>query len=106
MSIKSLEQMGAFVSAEPVLKTIKFKLDGKEEHEAQVWVRALGLGEYEKLYTSRDDVHGTSARVIAAAISFGEKGEERIPVDKAYLMHKGLANALIKAFHEVNGGKN
>jgi hypothetical protein len=105
MSLKELEKLGGFLSDVLVEKEIRFKLDDDVEHVATVFVKKLGLGEYERLFATKDDKHGTSSNIIAAAVSLGEGGKERIPVEKAYRLHKGLANAMLAAFSEVNGGK-
>lgn len=105
MQLKDLEAMGGVLSDAPVEKEIKFKLDDDTEHAATIFVKRLGLGEYERLMTGESVEWGTSARIISEAISLGEKGKEKIPVQKAFRLHKGLAQAMLEAFKEVNGGK-
>jgi hypothetical protein len=108
MQLKQLEELGGFLSDVLVEREIRFKLDDAVEHTATIYVKKLGLGEYERLFAARaekDDKFGTSARIIAEAVSLGEGGKERIPVEKAFRLHKRLANAMLDAFQEVNGGK-
>lgn len=102
--LKDLESLGGFIKEELVRKEIKFALDDGTEHEAVIHVRRMSLGAYEKLLTSHDK-YGRSASIIAAAVTLGENGEEAIPVEKAYQLHKGLASPMLDAFTEVNGGK-
>lgn len=104
MQLKQLEELGGFLSDDPVEREIRFKLDDDVEHVATVFVKRLGLGEYERLVTASDEF-GTSARIIAESISLGKGGKERIPLNKAARLHKGLATAMLGVFKEVNGGK-
>lgn len=101
MNLKELEKMGAFVPDAPVKKDIRFTLDTDEEFTATIYVRKLSIGDYEKVFATKDD---RTARAISAAVMLGD-GKERIPADKAYSLHPGLANAMLEAFYEVNGGK-
>lgn len=106
MSLKELEAMGAFVKDEPIRREIKFKLDDDIEHSAIIHVKKLSVGAYEKLFVGIvDDKNGRSARVISETITLGEIGKERIPVEKAFTLNKGIATAMLDAFTEVNGGK-
>lgn len=104
MNLKELEALGGVVSEALVEKEITFKLDDDTEHKATVFVKKLGLGEYEKTYTAKDDKFGVSARVISECIFLAD-GKERIPIEKAYRLHRGLANAMLSAISEVNRGK-
>lgn len=106
MALKDLEKLGAFVSDALVKKDIRFKLNGPDEYDATVFVKQLSMGEYERLIADKDSNLGASARIIAAAVTFSEDGSERITADKAFKLHKGIANALLDAIQEVNGGKN
>lgn len=105
MDLKQLEAMGAFISDAPVEKEIKFTLDDGVERTATILVRRMPLGAFERVYGPRDvkdAKHGRSARVISEAVLFGN---ERISAEKADLLHHSLANAIMSAVQEVNGGK-
>ena len=105
MQLKQLEALGGFISAKPVEREIKFTLDDGKEYTAKVHVRRLALGEYERVaVASKDEKYSRSARIISEAVFFGD-GSERIPVEKSDRLHQSLANAILSAFHEVNGGK-
>ncbi len=104
MLLQELEAMGAFVADAPVQREIKFTLDDDTEHSASIFVKRFSMGEYEKLFSVKDEKYGTSARILAEAIFLGD-GKERLSVEKAYRLHKGIATAMLDAFSEVNGGK-
>lgn len=106
MSLKELEALGAFIKDEPIRREIKFKLDDGTEHSAVIHVKKLSVGTYEKLFLGiLEDKNGRSARVISEGITLGETGKEKIPIEKAYTLHRGIATAMLDAFTEVNGGK-
>lgn len=103
MNLKELEALGGLVTEALIEKEITFRLDDDTQHKATVFVKKMGLGEYEKTYV-KDEKFGVSARLISECVFLGD-GKERIPVEKAYRLHRGLANALLDVIAEVNRGK-
>lgn len=100
-TIKELKALGGFVPEKPVLQEIEYKLDG-ESYRASIYVKRLGIGEYEALFMSVDDKRSRTALTISQAISLGAEGKERISFEDAYRLRPELAGAMLNAFNEVN----
>lgn len=103
-SLNDLKKVGGFVPEAPIAKSITFKSDTGEEFNADIFVRKLGVSDYESLFTGEAVKRSHTAMAIHVGIRLG-KGEEVIPYDMAARLDKGLAKALIDAFNEVNGPK-
>lgn len=104
-TLKDLKQIGGQVPTKPIKKEITFTLEG-EEYTASIFVKKLGIGEYEALYLVDDkDNRSRTAKTISTAITLGEDGKEAISFQDAYRLQTPLASAMLQAFGEVNGGK-
>lgn len=104
-SLKELQKLGAFVQEAPVAKEITFKSEGGEVVSAGIYVRQLGVADYESLFAGESAASRSySAMAIHVGIRLGG-GDEVIPYDMAARLDKSLAKAMIDAFNEVNGPK-
>jgi hypothetical protein len=104
-TLKQLTAQGGFAATKPVKKHIAFEIDGNAL-EADIFVRQIGIGEYEDVYLADDkDKRSKTAKIIAESVTLGEDGKERISFDDAYRMKPSLASAILDAFNEVNGAK-
>lgn len=104
-TLKDLQRMGGFVSAIPVKKEIKFKVDGDEEYAATIHVRKLSAGDYETLFVSDSEGRSRTASVISQCVTLGADGKEKVSFEDAYRLHPNLATAMVNAFNEVNASK-
>jgi tail assembly chaperone len=103
-TLKELEKSGSFVADKPVKKSISYSLDG-QEYTAEIFIKELGIGEREALFTEADDDKSRMAKIISRAVLLGEDGKERISYDYAYRIKGPLGEAMISAFNEVNAPK-
>lgn len=103
-TLKELEKSGSFVADKPVKKSINYTLDG-QDYTADIFVKELGIGEREALFTDGDDDKSRMAKIIAQGILLGDDGKERISYDYAYRIKGALGEAMINAFNEVNAPK-
>ena len=103
-SLNDLKNAGGFVPDKPVPKHITFKDDNGEEFSADIFVRKLGVSDYEALFTGDTANRSHTAQAIHVGIRLGD-GTEVIPYDMAARLDKGLGAALMQAFNEVNGPK-
>jgi hypothetical protein len=102
--LSDLKELGAFLGAEPVRRTITFKLDGDDEYTAEIHIKKLSVGEQERLsMRSADDTKSRRAVMISELVTLGEDGKEPIPYVDAYSLHPGLGKAMIAAISQVNG---
>lgn len=104
-TLKDLQKVGCFVPEAPVPRTIVFKGDDGKDYDASVFVKKLGVADYESLFVGGAQSRSHSAMAIHVGIRLGEKGDEVIPYELAMRMDKGLASALMDVFNEVNGPK-
>ena len=103
-TLKELRSLGGIVDPKPVQKDITFRI-GEDDVTASVYIKRLGVGEYEAIRESREDSKSLTALIIATAVTLGDEGKEKIPYDVAFNMAPSLANALVLKFHEVNNPK-
>lgn len=104
MDLKKLQELGAFVSGAPVEKEIRFTLDGAE-YTATIMVKRLSVGVFERAYVDKNKgKYSHSARLISEAVLL-DGGREQIPLEQAEQLQTPVANAMMEAFYEVNGGK-
>lgn len=102
--LNELKELGAFVPDELVKREIEFKIDG-EEYKALIHVRRLSLGTHERIFLDGEpDEDSRSAKLISSAIRLGEDGKEELSYVDAYQLHRNLANAMLNAIADVNGG--
>lgn len=103
-SLNDLKKAGGFVPEAPIAKSITFKTDNGDDVSADIFVRKLGVSDYESLFTGEAVSKSHTAMAIHVGIRLG-KGDEVIPYDLAARLDKSLATALMRAFQEVNGPK-
>lgn len=105
-SLKELNEIGAFVPDGLVKREIKFRLDkGSDEYTAVIHVRRLSIGSYDDINVGLEpDQTSRLAKLISTAVRLGENGEEVISYGKAYQLNRRLANAMLAAVTDVNGG--
>ena len=101
-TLEDLKALGGVVPDAPVAKEIAFKIDG-QEYTATIYVRKLSIGDHEKLFAN--DEGDYAARLISHAVRLGDGGKESISFQDAYQLHPSLAEAMMNAIKEVNGGK-
>lgn len=104
-NISDLKALGAFFSEAPVQKEIKFILDG-QEYDAKIWVKKVSAGDRDRLAKlSAGDDRSVTAVVISEIISLGEDGSEKLLLEDAFRLAPSLADAMMVAAKEVNGGQ-
>lgn len=103
-SLKELE--GAFMPDGLVPKQIKFRLaSGGDEYTAEIFVRRLSIGTYDEINVGMEAGQTSKlAKLISSAIRLGEGGKEEISYTDAYQLNRRLANAMLLAITQVNGG--
>lgn len=101
IDIDSLKSFGGIVSSEPVKKTVKFKLKGKD-HSFDIGVLEFSVDDHERLFldTTGD---GQTARLISQVVRLGDDMKQKLSVEDAKKLHPTVATAFMKAFNEVNG---
>lgn len=109
-TLKELQAKGGFISPVPVVKNIKWKgtdpeTGDKADYDADIHVKRLSVGDQEEIHQSIEDGRSKTAKLIAAAITLGKDGKERLTFEQAYQLAPELAGAMIKAFNEVNSAK-
>lgn len=102
-TLKDLQKAGAFVAEKPIKKSIKYTLDG-QDYEAEIFVKEIGVGEREALFTGDDDEKSRVAKIIAHTVLLGD-GSERISYPDAFRLKQPLADAMVAACNEVNAPK-
>lgn len=102
-SLKDLQTIGGFVPEEPVQKHIKWSANG-EDYTADIWVRRLGIVEWEKSFLGVDLSGNRTGHGLAAVIRLGD-GSEQMTVAQASSLHPSLATAMMGAIMEVNSPK-
>lgn len=103
-TLQELKAIGAFYAPEPVQKQIKFVLAG-QEYEATIWVKKISLGERDRMAAmSASDDRSSSALIISEVVTLGDDGSEKLSLDDAYRLAPQLADAMLIAAREVNGG--
>lgn len=103
-TLQELQAIGAFYAQEPVQKEIKFTLDGKK-YDATIWVKRVSVGERDRMAAmSATDDRSTTALVISQIIGLGEYGSEKLSFEDAYRLAPPIADAMLLAAKEVNGG--
>lgn len=102
-TLQQLRTLGAFVPDKPIKQTITFKLDGEDTLTADIFVKKLSVGDYEKLFLAAPDDKSRTAKIIADAITLGDDGKEKISFVDAYKLHPGIAVEMVNAFNAING---
>ena len=98
-TLKELTTLGGVVADAPIQKEIQF-----EGNPVAIYVKQLGIGEYEAIYLADADGKSRTARLISKAITVGD-GKEAIPYEVALRLHPALAGSMLEKFHEVNNPK-
>jgi hypothetical protein len=106
-TLNELKSKGGLVQDAPIHKKITYSITDPEsgelvDFEADIFVKEMSIGDYEKLYMSADDNRSRSAKIISEAVMLGKRGEERISFEVAYKLKRPLAEAMVAAFAEVN----
>lgn len=108
-TLNELKSKGGLAQEAPIAKKISYVgVDENGEavdYEADIFVKDLSVGDYEKLYLTIDDNRSRTAKVISEAVTLGKRGEEKIPFETAYKLKKPLADAMVAAVAEVNAPK-
>jgi hypothetical protein len=105
MKVSELRELGGFISAEPVERTVTWTRteNGEEKSDSfSVLIRRQSFGSIEKLLLAENDDRSRSARFLSESVLLGD-GEERLTYEDAYRLAPSLAAVLIEAVAEVNG---
>lgn len=103
LTINSLKETGSFVSDVPVKKHIEWEIDG-EKYNGDIFIRQLGIEEWNRLFITGDKDRLVSAS-LAAVIRLGENGDEVLTIDQAAKIHPALAGAMMSAARETHSPK-
>lgn len=99
--IDFLKSFGGIVSNDPVRKTVKFKLKGKQ-HSFEIGVIEFSVDDHERLFLGASDESQT-ARLISQVVRLGDDLSQKLTLEDAKKLHPTVATAFMKAFNEVNG---
>jgi endo-alpha-1,4-polygalactosaminidase (GH114 family) len=107
MRIADLRSKGAFVSTEPVKRTIEWTHQDAESGEIvtdtfDVWVIHPSFGMIETAFKEeKSEIKSAQSAAIAACIRLGEDATERLSYDDAYNLNPTLAQAMIAAINST-----
>lgn len=104
LNIQQLQAGGAFVSDAPIKKHIEWMI-GRQNFEGDIFVRGLGIEEWERHFRVEGSTKRITATLIAATIRLGDEGTEELTVDQAASLHPSLATAMMNAAREVHDPK-
>lgn len=96
-----LKSFGGIVTSDPVRKTVKFKLKGKE-YSFDIGVIEFSVDDHERLFLAASDESQT-ARLISQVVRLGDDLSQQLSLEDAKKLHPTVATAFMKAFNEVNG---
>lgn len=99
--IDFLKSFGGIVNSEPVRKTVKFKLKGKD-YSFDIGVLEFSVDDHERLFLGASDESQT-ARLISKVVRLGDDLSQQLSLEDAKKLHPTVATAFMKAFNEVNG---
>lgn len=100
MKLDDLKNSGAFITGEPVSKTVTWKKDDGQEVTFDVRVRRFSMGDWERIQFGSEEEKSASARIISHAIFLED--DIQFTYDQAFQLHAGLAAVLLNAHNEVN----
>jgi hypothetical protein len=106
MDLKQLKARGGLVMDPPVKRDIEWThvLDDGDEvtDRFSVWVRRLPYGDVERMIRAAQNDGSISVEMISLGIRLGDKGQEAISQDEAYLLDPSLARLFAEVVEEVN----
>lgn len=105
MNLEQLTALGAFVSKEPVKRSVTWvrTVDGEEKSDTfDVYVKRMSFGDVERLFLVEDEKRSKMARYLSECLLLGE---EKTPItyEQAYRLDVSFARVLTDAVGEVNG---
>lgn len=108
MKLDQLKSRGAFITGQPVRKTITWVHADPENGEEMtdtfdVFVRRLSFGDVERIYLAgtEGEQRSRSAALISARLLLGDNADERITYEDAYQLDPGLAAKFLEAIAQV-----
>lgn len=105
MDLKTLQQQGGFIDETPVKESVTWRRGDGDEVKFDVHVVRQPFGVVDEVLKTSDG-RSQSARMISNCIRLGEKGQERLTYDQAFVLDPALAFALIGAINRVNAKKS
>lgn len=99
--INYLKSFGGIVNSNPIRKTVKFKLKGKD-YSFEVGILEFSVDDHERLFLGASDESQT-ARLISQVVRLGDDLKQPLTLEDAKKLHPTVATAFMRAFNEVNG---
>lgn len=112
MNLTELQKLGAFVSKEPVKKSVTWVRKGEDGADLSdtfdVHIKRRSYGDLERfLLVDEADERSKTARFISESILLGEgDAQTSFSYEQAYQLEVSLALVLMEAANDVNGKVN